>query len=292
MRRLSIVIAVAAMFGLVGVASAHYGELHYIFQFPDDLVPTIDGDISDWDIVPDMYWVPMEELIEHYFGNPVDLENCNVKEAWGWNPTTNKLYFATWIYDDVRLAEGEYFSIYLDPGHKGLGPDQIINNAWTEDEKKRWHFALVQKYYFMRYEKGQGILFPFTGTPATWATEPPYGDAAVKYLSGERGSGGPAELTTELYVTPWDDLNAVGGPDESKIWQLQEGEVIGAEIALRDTDDPDVKGITGRCSPARKTNGRTPRCGATGFCLLWRRALSLSSPLPGVGSSRRSFGNP
>ena len=242
MKRLSIVLAVALMLGLVGAAGAHVGELHYVFHFPDHLIPTIDGDLGDWDIVPDMYWVRMEQLIEHFYAKPVDLENCNIRECLGWNATTNKLFFAAWVYDDKDLAEGEYFSVYLDPGHKGLGPEWVAHTFETDEMEKRWQFALVQKYYFMRPEKGMGMLYTFTGTPAPWACEPPYAEGARKYLSGTDGSGGPSEYSGEFYVTPWDDLNAVDGPDGSTEWDLQEGEVIGSEIAMRETDDPEIKG--------------------------------------------------
>ena len=33
-----------------------------IFQFPPHMIPRIDGDTSDWDIVPDEYTVGLDQL--------------------------------------------------------------------------------------------------------------------------------------------------------------------------------------------------------------------------------------
>ena len=33
-----------------------------VFQFPKNQIPRIDGEFSDWDIVPESYVVPMEEM--------------------------------------------------------------------------------------------------------------------------------------------------------------------------------------------------------------------------------------
>ena len=240
MKKLLVFGVVVFVVSLTGAAWAHLGELHYAFQFPDALVPVIDGDISDWDIVPDPpYWVHMDDpLIDAQHGEEINLEDNNVKWAVGWNDNTNKVYFGAWIYDDVRLNKGEYFSMYFEPNHQGLGPDAIYDFP-TDEETKRWKFARAQKFYFLRLEKEKGLCFSYNY--ATWDRDPPWGDAAQKYLSGERGSGGPAELTAEMYFTPWEDLN-YEGPEVSKIWDLTEGEIIGVEIALRDTDDPDVSG--------------------------------------------------
>jgi len=240
MKGASLVVAAGLVLGLVGTAGAHVGEPLFCFQFPDHLIPVIDGDISDWDIVPDPpYWIHMDRpLIDAQHGEEINLADCNVKWATGWNNTTNRVYFAAWIYDDVRLDKGEYFSMYFDPAHLGLGPEGIYDFP-TEEETKRWKFARAQKFYFMRLEKGKGLCFSYNY--ATWDMEPPWGDAAVKYLKGSRGCACPAELTCEMYFTPWEDLN-YKGPEYSKIVDLEEGHIMGIEIALRDTDDPEVKG--------------------------------------------------
>jgi hypothetical protein len=231
--------AVAFAMSLTAVAGAHLGELQYAFQFPDALVPEIDGDIGDWDIVPDPpYWIHMDRpMIDVVHGEEINLEDANVKFALGWNDTANRLYFAAWLYDDVRLPEGEYFSMYFEPLHQGLGPDAMYDFE-TDEEVKRWRHARAQKYYFLRHEKEQGICYSFTA--ATWDREPPWLDAAEKYLSGERGSGAPVVLTCEMYFTPWEDLN-FNGPEVSKIVDLTEGEMFGAEISYADTDDPEVR---------------------------------------------------
>ena len=43
----------------------HYPEntVFKIFQFPDDRVPAMDGDLGDWDIVPQDYFVDSQGMI-------------------------------------------------------------------------------------------------------------------------------------------------------------------------------------------------------------------------------------
>ena len=54
-RKIAILCSVFLVFGTISVANAHLppGELFFAAQFPDNLVPTIDGEHSDWDILPE-----------------------------------------------------------------------------------------------------------------------------------------------------------------------------------------------------------------------------------------------
>ena len=44
--------------GWTRIASAHFPEeaLYPVFLFPDSLLPTMDGDLNDWEVVPERYW--------------------------------------------------------------------------------------------------------------------------------------------------------------------------------------------------------------------------------------------
>ena len=50
---------VIIMLALVIPASAHFphDSVFEIFQFPDEHVPTMDGDSADWDVVPAEYFI-------------------------------------------------------------------------------------------------------------------------------------------------------------------------------------------------------------------------------------------
>ncbi len=56
-----------------------------IFQFPADKIPRIDGDPSDWDMVPSDYIIGNDQLRDDTKKHPVlDTMNINVKVKVGW----------------------------------------------------------------------------------------------------------------------------------------------------------------------------------------------------------------
>lgn len=233
-------VALSFVVGFVGMAAGvDIGEMQYVFQFPDGQTPTIDGDLGDWDIVPDLYWVHAEDMVISE-GFEYDPSNSNMRLAWGWNDTENRIYFATWIYDDCYMESGEYFSIYVDPAHAKLGPDAIYVTS-PDEEKERWFFALANKYYFLRPEKGT-TMYSYNTTDPDWDCMPPYGDHAFQFLEGSLGSNAPATVTAEMMITPWEDLNSVAGETAAesigkcKIVDLTENELIGIELSKSDTD--------------------------------------------------------
>ena len=233
-------VALSFVVGFVGMAAGvDIGEMQYVFQFPDGMTPTIDGDISDWDIVPELYWIHEENMVQDE-GIEFDPSDHNMKFAWGWNDTENRIYFATWIYDDSYMESGEYFSIYVDASHSKLGPDAIYVTS-PDEEKERWFWALANKYYFLRPEKGT-TMYSYNTTDPDWDCMPPYGDHGLQFLDGALGSNGPSTVTAEMMVTPWEDLNSQSGETaaeslpKSKILDLTENELIGIELAKSDTD--------------------------------------------------------
>ena len=71
MKRFTVLTA-ALVFALcfVGATWAHVpeGVQYYVFQWPDEHIPTVDGDISEWDIVPDVYMITHENFSEDVKG--------------------------------------------------------------------------------------------------------------------------------------------------------------------------------------------------------------------------------
>ena len=88
-------------------ASAHQGNGPFLaIQFPDDGLPTIDGDISEWQALPDYFQVLIEEARA-----PADW-NLEINKAdldfgyWGgYNPSNDKLYAAAWAFDDIHVRD-------------------------------------------------------------------------------------------------------------------------------------------------------------------------------------------
>ena len=73
-----------------------------IFQFPKNMIPRIDGDISDWDIVGDEY-IYRTNLLDGTRGGHgavIDTTDINVSVRVGWVKGLNRLYFLYEAYDD------------------------------------------------------------------------------------------------------------------------------------------------------------------------------------------------
>src|SRR5215472_12091542 len=66
-----------------------------IFQFPADKIPRVDGDPSDWHIVPDDYAIGIDQLFdtEGGHGAKFDRNDLDVKVKVGWVKGMNRLYF-------------------------------------------------------------------------------------------------------------------------------------------------------------------------------------------------------
>lgn len=83
-----VVSAVVWMFVLsvTGFALARPGVEFKIFQFPADKIPRIDGDTSDWSMVPEAYAIGMDQLKETVKGRGFnyDKKDLDVKVKVGW----------------------------------------------------------------------------------------------------------------------------------------------------------------------------------------------------------------
>ena len=97
MRRINCLLGVLlCIFGAQQAFGFARPEKEYrIFQFPRTAIPRIDGDFSDWDMVPDSYAIGLSELYDTHGGRG---ENLDPKEfdltvKVGWVNGENRLYF-------------------------------------------------------------------------------------------------------------------------------------------------------------------------------------------------------
>jgi len=109
-------LAAVLVMGLSNAAFSHAppGELYFAVQFPDGLTPTMDGDLSDWDIVPiDPYTIRNDRLyspvaeIQPVGRGEIDVSDINIRHILGWNDSANKLYFMSEVFDNVHDADRE-----------------------------------------------------------------------------------------------------------------------------------------------------------------------------------------
>jgi len=115
------------VFGLAGGARAHdpEGELFFAFQWPDHNLPVIDGDLSEWDIVPPNPYTIFNDRLFANLGRPedegvargdMDASSFNVRAIVGYNATNDQLYFMSEVFDDFHNR------------------DQVDNCLWDDDE--------------------------------------------------------------------------------------------------------------------------------------------------------------
>ena len=234
----------ALVFGAILIAStcwAHLpvGVVFVAAQFPDANVPVIDGNLIEWDVIPDPYWINHEQLTETVrgVGTAWDATDLALRAIVGWNPTTNKLYIMEDRFDDaIWVVTGwEPMEQVFDADHTG-GMFNVWPDVEDQDQKDRLHGSQAQNYGFN--QGGPGLNH---WGKAQWAALPPYGQAANTQTADEGGEG---FFRAEYMWTPWADLdwNGVG---TSTIHQLAEGAVTGYHFTIIDDDDLDLAGYEG-----------------------------------------------
>lgn len=235
MHRIKTLLTAATLFGFsAGVATAHQGELKFMFQFPDHLTPVLDGDMSDWDIVTDVYKIQAETMFNQ-FGAPLDLSDFNAWIAWGYNVNEGKAYFGAWIADDY-INDTEKWSTTTDWDHSGgifRGFDQgdDFETRWASSQAQRYDLAgpiFSSSGYFTRIIDGS----------KSWAGQPPFVEWAGKFLRGDVNTQEPAEMFTEVAMVVFDDIHP-DGADQSIRHDWSEGGIVGIEVNWGDKDvDP------------------------------------------------------
>ena len=217
-----------------------------IFQFPADAIPRIDGDISDWALVPDEYAIGIDQLKDTVHDSPVDREDLDVTVRVGWVKGLNRLYFLYEAYDDYwdfshRDLHNDIFEVVVDGDASGgplipqLRTDKEVNGLEGLDGHFKFHGVHAQNYH---------VLTPADGKPWTmvwganqWIYELPWANAADDYdfKPGESG-----KYTLEFWITPF-DYAPYEGPERAVESSLEEGEIIGLSWCILDYDDVRVK---------------------------------------------------
>jgi len=216
-----------------GSAFAHVGELKFAFQFPAGLEPTMDGEMDDWAIVPDVYYSRAEDMFNQ-FGAPMDLSDFNAYTIWGYSLAENKAYFAYWVSDDM-IHNTEKWSTTTDWDHSGgqfrsftdVSDEFIERNAGAQGQRYDLYGPTFASggYYVRLYDKA-------------WAGEPPYLTWGGKYLKGASDTFEPAELQGEAAFIAFDDIHP-DGLNASIVHQFEVNQIVGIETNWGDKDaDP------------------------------------------------------
>ncbi|MFC1573566.1 PKD domain-containing protein [Candidatus Latescibacterota bacterium] len=212
-----------------------------IFQFPTNMIPRIDGNIDDWDMVPDSYAIGTDELSDTVQGKGTnhDLKDLDVKVRVGWVKGLNRLYFCYEAYDDywnMHYTRGDIFEICVDADLSG---GQFIRNEQLPDWKDsyfKFQGVHAQNYHVFT-PPGEGRDWVFVWGCQPWVAELPYSNHAYNYNFKEGESG---KLILECWITPF-DFAPFEGPERAVVSKLVEDTIIGLSWSILDYDEDNGK---------------------------------------------------
>jgi hypothetical protein len=220
------------------------GVEYKIFQFPSDMIPTIDGKTDDWKIVGDEYVVGSDQLSDTVknHGTNIDPKNFNCKVRVGWVKGLNRLYFLYEAYDnfwkfDTNGLVNDIFEIVVDGDLSG-GP--VIPEMRTDMKMNFWdgylfQGVMAQNYHIFTPAKGKDWCMEWGSQQYT--KDMPWANHAYSY-NFKNGEGG--KLVLEFWITPFDyaPYDITKGIVESK---LKENSIIGLSWSVLDYDADNIK---------------------------------------------------
>ena len=226
-----------------------------VFQFPADKIPRIDGDPSDWALVPESYAIGSDQLKDTVNNTPRDPKDLDVKVKVGWVKGMNRLYFLYEAYDnywDFKSTDlhNDIFELVVDgdlsggPFIKQMHPDAAIDKS---DAHFTFHGVHAQNYHIFTPAEGKDWTMVWGCQP--WIKQLPWANAAYHYNFKHGQSG---KLTLEFFITPF-DYAPYEGPEraiESKLW---ENKRIGMSWAVLDYDDDKAPRYRGFWNLSHKT---------------------------------------
>ncbi|MSR59936.1 MAG: PKD domain-containing protein [Planctomycetaceae bacterium] len=233
-------------------------EVEYqVFQFPADKIPRIDGDASDWSIVPESYAIGQDQLRETVIGigDKQDPKNLDVKVKVGWVKGQNHLYFLYEAHDNYwdfarEDLHNDIFEVVIDGDLSGgplirqMHPQQKLRDKL--ETHFQYHGVHAQNYHIFTPAEGKDWAMVWGSQP--WIKDLPYANAAYKYNFKPGESG---KLVLEFFVTPFD--YAPPDPARAVQTQLTENKIIGMSWAILDYDDEKADRYAGFWNLSHKT---------------------------------------
>jgi hypothetical protein len=231
--------------GLAKPALGHYpeGVAYRAFQFPDHLVPAIDGDLTDWEVVGDSYAILTGQF--HDLISPEveasDSDDFAARLMVGWNKAENRLYIAAQVRDDIHqidrpagsaevIFRDDAMELFIDADHSG---GQFANFTELSDEEYRRRNGTEANHFVLAGPPPDEDFF-VNYSAAAWYALPdgPYTRAAVEFAGV---LGGEGVTNYEVMLVPFDrvDINAVFQSEEHL---LRAGEILGFNVEFNDLD--------------------------------------------------------
>jgi len=205
-----------------------------IFQFPQNMIPRIDGDTSDWDIVPADYIIGTDQLTDEKTpGRKMNRKSLDVKVRVGWVKGLNRLYFCYEAYDDfwnMNFRRGDIFELLVDGDLSGK--DVMFNPIFKGTDNYFKYQGVLGQNYHIYTPPGEGRDWAMVWGCQPWINDLPWSNYAYNYKFKEGESG---NLVLEFWITPF-DYAPYDGPERAVESKLTENSIIGLTWTIIDYD--------------------------------------------------------
>lgn len=254
MKKISLALCLIA--GLAVSAQAHVpeGQVLLAFQFPAGAEPTLDGDLSEWAVVPSDYWIGPELYTAPDGSQWTDLSDMNSKVIVGYSASTDRLYIHHEYFDDFRKRDfanlppvaglfgdeqnlPDTFEIQVDGDHGG--EDSWFDPAEVPEDGSRWaqniHFRIPDLDPSAENVNNEKTAWAwYWQSQATWTGNLPW--ATSGYTSDAVEPNAPdVNGQAEWMFTVWDNLQW-DDPDASVVHDMVENQIIGMNWQISDYD--------------------------------------------------------
>ena len=214
-----------------------------VFQFHRTMIPRIDGNTDDWDIVGDEYKIGTDQLNDTVkgIGTNINTQDIDVTVRVGWVKGLNRLYFLYEGYDEfwdfaLNSLHTDIFELVVDgdlsggPFIKQMNPNKDILSE--EELHFTFHGVHVQNYHIFTPPANKDWNFVW-GCPQ-YTKDLPYANYAYSYDFKHGESG---KLVLEFWITPF-DYAPYDAPDRAVLSQLGENKIVGISWSVLDYDGP------------------------------------------------------
>jgi len=239
MRKVATLAALAIM--VTATASwAHFGDILFAVQFPDENIPTVDGNLADWDVASiEPYEVGNDQYGDSFLGSPVgeiDVSDLSLRQVVGWNDNNDILYIAAEVFDNVHNSDREdpaqfwaddAWEVYIAPTHPeadGGGPHAPGGGGIT---KQSVNLALPP------VSGSYGNMNP----DFEWRSDP-FGPTWSVAWTFEGEEFGESTYFYEMWIQPADFIPDDGDLDAVEFTDLEEGMTIAMSWTFGDFDEP------------------------------------------------------
>ena len=263
MRRIAACLLCASLLVLASSAGAFVygpegqGNPYWVPAVPDELMPTMNGDVSDWEWMPS-HWVwtpenfPGRMLGTGEFDWDRDIFDFQVYGP-VWFPATNMYGFAQRKHDSVfYIGDGDLFDWRAETNQWCVNPSGE-GGPYPEGRTAQ------QNLYHLLDEQGGNTGFVGTFQHGMderfrWIWYPPY---AYWGITADIVTGSHEfEIMHTLFLYVGDS------PEESTILEIEPGWSIGCTLQSKDRDDPDetIRGIAWHFAEPSVDSGNFARC--------------------------------